>query len=143
MAILTINNAVKHTLPTLPTQTYCYSGKWPCEDSVHNCPERCGYVRYRDEQGNIVDEFGFCTADTNIQIIASEIIEVRGLNIESCSGTFRSLSAGNMTCVNDQVHFIGNDITRTSKRKPTCFNRWMKMRFVNMLKILIFKLILL
>ena len=102
---------INNSKPTLPTQTYCYSGRWPCEDSLHNCPGVCGYVRYKDEQGNIVEEFGFCTADTNIQIIASEIIEVRGLNIESCSGTFRSLSAGNMTCVNGQVHFTGNDIT--------------------------------
>ena len=37
--------------------------------------------------------------------------------------------------------FLGMLFTRTSKRKPTCFNRWIKMRFVNMLKILIFKLI--
>ena len=81
MAILTIINNSK---PTLPTQTYCYSGRWSCEDSLHDCPGRCGYVRYKDEQGNIAEEFGFCTADTNIQIIASEIIEVMGLNIKSC-----------------------------------------------------------
>ena len=31
MSILTINNAVK---TALPTQTYCYSGRWGCEDSV-------------------------------------------------------------------------------------------------------------
>ena len=85
MSILTINNAVK---PTLPTQTYCYSGRWWCEDSVHNCPGMCGYVRYKDEHGNIVEESGFCKADTNIRIIASEIIEVGGLNTNVCSGTF-------------------------------------------------------
>ena len=81
MSILTINNAVK---PTLPVQTYCYSGRWPCEDSVHHCPGQCGYVRYYDEHGNVVEESGFCKADTNIQIVASEIIEVMGLNIKSC-----------------------------------------------------------
>ena len=75
---------INNSKTTLPTQIYCYSGRWPCEDSLHNCPEVCGYVRYKDEQGNIVEEFGFCTADTNIQIIASEIIEVRGLDIKSC-----------------------------------------------------------
>ena len=81
MSILTINNAVK---PTLPTQTYCYSGRWPCDDAVHDCPGMCGYVRYKDEQGNVVEESGFCKADTNIRIVASEIIEVEGLNIKSC-----------------------------------------------------------
>ena len=59
-----------------------------CEDSVHNCPGMCGYVRYKDEHGNIVEESGFCKADTNIRIIASEIIEVVGLNTKVCSGTF-------------------------------------------------------
>ena len=81
MSNLTIINNSK---PTLPTQTYCYSGRWPCEDSLHNCPEMCGYVRYKDENGNIVEESGFCTADTNIQIVASEIILVVGLNLENC-----------------------------------------------------------
>ena len=75
---------INNSKTTLPTQTYCFSGRWDCEDSVHDCPGVCGYVRYKDEQGYIVEESGFCTADTNIQIIASEIIEVRGLNIESC-----------------------------------------------------------
>ena len=83
MSTLTINNAVK---PTLPTQTYCFRGRWECEDSVHDCPGRCGYVRYKDEYGNIVEESGFCITDTNIQIVASEIIQVRGLNTEVCSG---------------------------------------------------------
>ena len=44
----------------------------------------CGYVRYKDENGNIVEESGFCTADTNIQIVASEIIEVIGLDPIPC-----------------------------------------------------------
>ena len=71
MSILIINNAVKSALPT---QTYCFSGKWDCEDSTNNCPEMCGVVRYKDEYGNIVEESGFCITDTNIQIVASEIV---------------------------------------------------------------------
>ncbi len=81
MSNLTIINNSK---PTLPTQTYCYSGRWLCEDSVHDCPGRCGYIIYKDENGNIVEKSGFCKADTNIRIIASEIIEDMGLNIKSC-----------------------------------------------------------
>ena len=65
MSTLTINKAVK---PTLPTQTYCFRGRWDCEDSVHNCPGMCGYVRYKDEYGNILEEYGFCITDTNIQM---------------------------------------------------------------------------
>ena len=81
MSILTINNAVK---PTLPTQTYCYSGRWPCEDSVHDCPGKCGHIKYKDENGNIIEEYGYCVQDTNIVIVASEIILVEGLNLENC-----------------------------------------------------------
>ena len=81
MSILTINNAVK---PTLPTQTYCYRGRWPCEDSVHDCPGRCGYIVYKDENGNIIEENGYCNQDTNIVIVASKIISVVGLNLENC-----------------------------------------------------------
>ena len=77
MSILTINNSEKITLPT---QTYCFRGRWECEDSVHDCPGRCGYVRYKDQNGNIVEESGFCITDTDIQIVASEIIQVIGLN---------------------------------------------------------------
>ena len=102
---------INNSKTTLPTQIYCYSGKWPCEDSLHNCPGRCGYVRYKDEYGDMVEESGFCTADTNIQIIASEIIEVTGLKLMPCSGTFRSLRAGNMTCGNGQIHFTGSGVT--------------------------------
>ena len=108
MSTLTINNAVK---PTLPTQTYCYSGRWPCEDSVHDCPGRCGYIIYKDENGNIMEKNGYCKTDTNIRIVASEIIEVEGLNTKVCSGTSRSLLAGNMTCWKGQVHFTGSGIT--------------------------------
>ena len=81
MAILTIINNSK---PTLPTQTYCYSGRWLCEDAVHDCPGRCGYIRYKDENGNIVEEYGYCVQDTNIVIVASEIILVVGLKLENC-----------------------------------------------------------
>ena len=90
---------INNSKTTLPTQIYCYSGRWPCEDSLHNCPEVCGYVRYKDEQGNIVEEFGFCTADTNIQIIASEIIEVIGLNTEVCNqNLIETLNSQNDLC---------------------------------------------
>ena len=81
MSILTINNAVK---PTLPTQTYCYSGRWSCQDPVHDCPGRCGYIKYKDENGNIIEENGYCVQDTNIVIVASEIILVVGLYLENC-----------------------------------------------------------
>ena len=84
MSTLTINNEVK---PTLQTKTYCYSGRWDCEDSVHDCPGKCGYVRYKDENGNILEESGFCITDTNIQIVASEIIQVIGLNKKVCDQT--------------------------------------------------------
>ena len=81
MSILTINNAVK---PTLPTQTYCYSGRWSCKDSLHDCPGRCGYIIYKDENCNIIEENGYCNQDTNIVIVASEIISVAGLDLENC-----------------------------------------------------------
>ena len=81
MSTLTINNAAK---PTLPTQTYCYSGRWSCQDPLHNCPGKCGYIRYKDENGNIIEEDGYCVQDTNIVIVASEIILVEGLYLENC-----------------------------------------------------------
>ena len=81
MSTLTINNSVK---PSLPTQTYCYSDRWDCNDSAHNCPGTYRYVRYKDEYGNIVTESGFCIIDTNIQIIASEIIKVVGIDLVNC-----------------------------------------------------------
>ena len=96
---------------TLPTQTYCFKGKWDCADSVHSCPEPCGYIRYKDEYGNIVEQSGFCITDTNIQIVASEILQVIGLDTKDCSGTSRSLLKGNMFCGNGQIHFIGSGIT--------------------------------
>ena len=71
----------------------------------------CGVVRYKDEYGNIVEESGFCITDTNIQIVASEIVEVIGLNTKVCSGTSRSLLVGNMTCRNGQIHFTGSGVT--------------------------------
>ena len=101
MSTLTINNAVK---PTLPTQTYCFSGIWECEDSVHDCPGKCGYVRYKDKNGNILEKSGFCITDTNIQIVASEIIQVIGLQSHVCSGTQRTIGVGNHTC-NDVCGF--------------------------------------
>ena len=55
MSILTVNNAAK---PTLPTQTYCYSGRWDCDDLAHDCPGKCGYIKYKDENGNIKEEVG-------------------------------------------------------------------------------------
>ena len=81
MSTLTINNAAK---PTLPTQTYCYSGRWSCQDPLHNCPGRCGYIIYKDENGNIIEENGYCNQDTNIVIVASEIISVGGIDLVNC-----------------------------------------------------------
>ena len=80
MSNLTIINNSK---PTLPTQTYCYSGRWSCEDSVHDCPGKCGHIKYKDENGNIIEEYGYCVQD-NIVIVASEIILVEGLDLENC-----------------------------------------------------------
>ena len=79
MSTLTINNTEK-TIQTYPTQTYYYRGRWDCEDSVHDCPGMCGYIRYKDQSGNIVEESGYCITDTNIQIVASEILQVIGLS---------------------------------------------------------------
>ena len=96
MSTLTINNAA---IQTYPTQTYCYSGKWDCNDSVHNCPGVCGHVRYKDEYGNIVEESGFCITDTNIQIVASEIIEVIGLDTKVCQqNSIETLNAYSHKC---------------------------------------------
>ena len=81
MSNLTIINNSK---PTLPTQTYCYSGRWPCEDPVRDCQGKCGYIKYKDENGNIIEEYGYCVQDTNIVIVASEIILVVGLYLENC-----------------------------------------------------------
>ena len=80
MSILTIINNSK---PTLPTQTYCYSGRWSCQDSVNDCPGKCGHIKYKDENGNIIEEYGYCVQD-NIVIVASEIILVEGLDLENC-----------------------------------------------------------
>lgn len=95
MSTLTINNAVK---PTLPTQTYCFSGIWECEETIRDCPETCGYVLYKDEYGNEVNKSGFCKDHTDIQIVASEIIQVMGLKSHVCSGTQRTIGIGNHTC---------------------------------------------
>ena len=81
MSTLTINNSVK---PSLPTQTYCYSGRWSCQDPLHNCPGRCGHIIYKDENGNIIEENGYCNQDTNIVIVASEIISVGGIDLVNC-----------------------------------------------------------
>ena len=102
---------INNSKPTLPTQTYCYSGRWSCEDSLHDCPGKCGYIIYKDENGNIIEENGYCEQDTNIQIIASEIIEVRGLNTEACP-SFHSipnlLSIG--PCINSVCNVGGNSL---------------------------------
>ena len=96
MSTLTINNAA---IQTYPTQTYCYSGRWDCEDSVHNCPGKCGYIRYKDQYGNIVEESGYCITDTNIQIVASEIIQVIGLDTEVCQqNSIKTLNAYSDNC---------------------------------------------
>ena len=96
MSNLTIINNSK---PTLPTQTYCYSGRWPCEDPLHNCPVKCGYIIYKDENGNIIEESGFCVADTNIQIVASEIIKARGVDIAVCpQNSIETLNANSDNC---------------------------------------------
>ena len=81
MSILTINNAVK---PTLPTQTYCFKPRWACEDSVHNCPGVCASVTYLDEFGVEQMQAGFCIDDGIVQIIASSIIEATGMKQVTC-----------------------------------------------------------
>ena len=108
MSTLTITN---EAIQTLPPQTHCYSGRWECDDSAHDCPGKCGYIEYKDENGNIVEEFGFCKADTNIQIVASEIIQVIGLNPQKCP-SFHSipklLSIG--PCINGVCNVGGNSL---------------------------------
>ena len=42
------------------------------------------HIKYKDENGNIIEEYGYCVQDTNIVIVASEIILVEGLNLENC-----------------------------------------------------------
>lgn len=84
MSNLTIINNSK---PTLPTQTYCYRGIWDCQDPQHDCPGKCGHIKYKDENGNIIEENGYCIGDTNIVIVASEIILVGGLILENCNQT--------------------------------------------------------
>ena len=42
------------------------------------------YIIYKDENGNIIEENGYCNQDTNIVIVASEIILVVGLDLENC-----------------------------------------------------------
>ena len=96
MSILTINNAVK---PTLPTKTYCFRGRWDCEDSIHKCPGECGSVTYLDEFGVEQTESGYCIDDGVIKIIASEIIEVIGLNTVVCDQTpIKTLNSQNDLC---------------------------------------------
>ena len=75
---------INNSKPTLPTQTYCYRGRWSCEDSVNYCPGKCWHIKYKDENGNIIEEYGYCVQDTNIVIVASEIILVEGLDLENC-----------------------------------------------------------
>ena len=90
---------INNSKPTLPTQTYCYSGRWDCEDSVHDCPGKCGYIIYKDENGNIIEKNGYCNQDTNIRIIASEIIEVEGLNTKACKqNSIETLNAHSDNC---------------------------------------------
>ena len=96
MSNLTIINNSK---PTLPTQTYCYSGRWSCEDSFHDCPGKCGYVRYYDENGIEQMEAGFCIDDGIVQIIASSIIEATGMKQVTCeSDPIETLNTHSDTC---------------------------------------------
>ena len=90
---------INNSKPTLPTKTYCYSGRWSCEDSLHDCPGKCGYIIYKDENGNIIEKNGYCNQDTNIRIIASEIIEVEGLNTKACKqNSIETLNAHSDNC---------------------------------------------
>lgn len=96
MSILTINNAVK---PTLPTQTYCFSGRWDCEDSIHDCPGVCGSVTYIDEFGNQQTESGYCIDDGIIQIVASSIVSHIGMQLITCvQNPIETLNSQNDFC---------------------------------------------
>ena len=64
---------------------YCFKAYWDCEDSVHNCPGQCGYVRYYDEFGVEQMEAGYCVDDGVIQIVASSIIEAIGMVQVTCT----------------------------------------------------------
>ena len=82
MSTLTINNAIKSTLPT---QIYCFQPLWGCNDSVHNCPDVCGRIVYLDEYGDEYVEEGYCVEGGIIQITASSIISHIGMNLVTCS----------------------------------------------------------
>ena len=75
---------INNSKTILPTQTYCFSGRWPCEDSVHDCPGVCGSVTYIDEFGNQQTESGYCIDDGIIQITASSIVSLVGMNPIEC-----------------------------------------------------------
>ena len=81
MSTLIINNAVN---PTLPTQTYCFMGRWECEDYIHHCPGMCGSITYLDEYGSEQTESGYCKDDGIVKIVASSIIRYIGMILITC-----------------------------------------------------------
>lgn len=68
------------------TSNFCYVGHWDCEDSLHNCPGRCGYVVYIDSAGNQVEQNGIC-GNTVITINAQSIVEAIGVDSVDCGVT--------------------------------------------------------
>ena len=75
---------INNSKTTLPTQKYCLRAYRDCQDSVHDCPGVCGSVTYIDEFGNQQTESGYCIDDGIIQITASSIVSLVGMNPIEC-----------------------------------------------------------
>ena len=92
-------------------QIYCFKGHWDGNDTVHSCPVPCGQINYIDVYGNPQTKSGISAQSGVISIEAQSIVSTVGVEEAACSGTSRSLLAGNMTCGNGQIHFTGSSIT--------------------------------
>ena len=74
------------TVPVIGNHIYEVTGRWSKDDVIHRCPEKCGFVIYKDHdqvirtlQGVNIDENGF---ENPITIRAYEIIARAGVNLE-------------------------------------------------------------
>ena len=80
---------VTPTEPQIGNHVYEVTGRWSKEDTLHNCPEKCGFVIYKDYNGVSqtlnglnVDDHGF---ENPILIYAYEIIARAGVNLKLIS----------------------------------------------------------
>lgn len=96
MSTLTINNDVK---PTLPVNTYCFEGRWDCNNPTHGCPDPCGSITYIDKFGVEHTESGYCINDGIIQIVASSIVSHIGMELITCvQNSIENLISQNDLC---------------------------------------------